>query len=127
MIVPAGNEAFLVCLTWFFTFQVIGSGKALSFASTIVIRYSAVRRQGYSDDGETELQILDYKQQQHRLFPLVAAAYCFFFTGRKIWDSLKRIEQKLLESKPVSKVSRNFLTAVSCLVLSFTNSVLKNT
>ena len=83
----------------------------MSFASTIVIRCSAVRRQGYSEDGENELQILDYKQQQHRLFPLVAASYCFFFTGRKLWNSLKRIEQKLLDSKPVTKVGKYFVFA----------------
>ena len=73
-----------------------------------MIRYSAVRRQGYSEDGEKELQILDYKQQQHRLFPLVAASYCFFFTGQKIWNSLKHIEQKLLDSKPVTEVGERF-------------------
>lgn len=83
---------------------VMGSAKALAFGCTIAIRYSAVRKQGYGEDGSTELQVLDYKQQQHRLFPLLAASYCFFFTGRRLWNSLKAIEEKLLESKPVSKV-----------------------
>jgi acyl-CoA oxidase len=59
------------------------AGKALSSACTISIRYSAVRRQGFGQDGKTEVQIMDYTQQQHRLLPLLAASYCFFFTGRK--------------------------------------------
>jgi acyl-CoA oxidase len=84
---------------------VMGSAKALSMACTITIRYSAVRKQGYGEDGKTELQVLDYKQQQHRIFPLLAASYCFFFTGRKLWDDLKNIEHRLLEKKPVRKVS----------------------
>jgi acyl-CoA oxidase len=84
---------------------VMGAAKDLSIACTINIRYSAVRKQGYAEDGKSELQILDYKQQQHRIFPLLAASYCFFFTGRKLWNNLKSIEHKLIESKPVTKVS----------------------
>lgn len=81
-----------------------GSAKALSVGTTINIRYSAVRKQGYTEDGKTEVQILDYKQQQHRIFPLLAASYCFFFTGQKLWKNLKNIEHKLLENKAVTKV-----------------------
>jgi acyl-CoA oxidase len=86
---------------------VLGSGKALAQACTIVIRYSAVRRQGFSANEQSELQILDYKQQQHRIFPLLAASYSYFFTGKKLWSRLKEIEDKLLTHKPVTKV---FLT-----------------
>lgn len=81
-----------------------GAAKALAVGTNINIRYSAVRKQGYAEDGVTEVQILDYKQQQHRIFPLLAASYCFFFTGRKLWKNLKSIEHKLLENKPVAKV-----------------------
>ena len=83
---------------------VIGSAKALSMACTINVRYSAVRKQGYAADGKSELQVLDYTQQQHRIFPLLAASYCFFFTGRKLWKNLKDIEHKLIARKPVTKV-----------------------
>jgi acyl-CoA oxidase len=83
-----------------------GSATALAVGATINIRYSAVRKQGFADDGITEVPILDYKQQQHRIFPLVAASYCFFFTGRKLWKNLKKIEHKLIENKAVTKVSR---------------------
>jgi acyl-CoA oxidase len=85
---------------------VMGSGKALSMACAINIRYSAVRQQGYAEDGKSELQVLGYKQQQHRIFPLLAASYCIFFTGRKLSKNLKSIENKLLETKPVAKVSK---------------------
>jgi acyl-CoA oxidase len=81
-----------------------GAGRALSMACTVNVRYSAVRKQGYAADGKTEVQILDYKQQQHRIFPLLAASYGFFFTGRKLSKNLKNIEHKLVESKPVTKV-----------------------
>jgi len=38
-----------------------------------------VRRQGGAPEKET--QVLDYSVQQYRLFPLIAAAYAFRFTG----------------------------------------------
>jgi acyl-CoA oxidase len=85
---------------------VIGSAKALAVGTTINIRYSAVRKQGYADDGVTEVQILDYKQQQHRIFPLVAASYCFFFTGQRLFKKLKNVEDKLLKNRSVTKVRR---------------------
>lgn len=84
---------------------VMNAGKCLSMACTINVRYSAVRKQGYAEDGKSELQILDYRQQQHRILPLLAASYCFFFTGNKLWKNLKNIEHKLIETnKPVTKV-----------------------
>lgn len=72
------------------------SSKVLRMGSTMAIRYSAVRRQGFKDKHmKEENQILDYKQQQHRLFPLVAASYCFFFTAKKLSENLKAIEERL--------------------------------
>ena len=81
-----------------------GASKGLAQACTTTIRYSAVRKQGYAEDGVSELQVLDYKQQQHRIFPLLAASYCFFFTGKKLWKRLKDIEHKLIDGKPITKV-----------------------
>eukprot|EP00899_Mesostigma_viride_P006607 jgi/Mesvir1/15948/Mv08266-RA.1 len=68
-----------------------GAALHLSRAATIAVRYSAVRRQGgggAAEGGEPEglpreNQVLDYRTQQHRLLPLVAAAYAFHFTARK--------------------------------------------
>lgn len=54
---------------------------ALSRAVCIATRYSAVRRQFGSQDGGVETQVIDYKTQQSRLFPLLASAYAFRFVG----------------------------------------------
>ncbi|KAJ4831601.1 Peroxisomal acyl-coenzyme A oxidase 1 [Turnera subulata] len=54
---------------------------ALSKAVCIATRYSAVRRQFGSQAGGSETQVIDYKTQQSRLFPLLASAYAFRFVG----------------------------------------------
>ncbi|KAH7514198.1 peroxisomal acyl-coenzyme A oxidase 1 [Ziziphus jujuba] len=54
---------------------------ALSRAVCIATRYSAVRRQFGSQKGGVETQVIDYKTQQSRLFPLLASAYAFRFVG----------------------------------------------
>ncbi|KAK6947544.1 Acyl-CoA oxidase, C-terminal [Dillenia turbinata] len=54
---------------------------ALSRAVCIATRYSAVRRQFGSQNGGPETQVIDYKTQQNRLFPLLASAYAFRFVG----------------------------------------------
>jgi acyl-CoA oxidase len=104
------------------------AGKNLAVACTIVIRYSAVRRQGFQDDDgsggvATETQILDYKQQQHRIFPLLAASYCFYFTGKKILKRLQEIEHKLVSNKPVTKAEVTDIHASSSGLKSFTTTV----
>ena len=77
------------------------AGKSLAIACTITTRYSAVRRQGFdaSKGGEktkAEVQILDYKQQQHRILPLIACSFCFAFTGKKVLNNLMAIERNLV-------------------------------
>jgi acyl-CoA oxidase len=52
----------------------------LSQALTIALRYSAVRRQGFLHSTDIEQKVLDYKLQQYRLLPLLAASYAFHFT-----------------------------------------------
>ncbi|XP_077235377.1 peroxisomal acyl-coenzyme A oxidase 1-like [Tasmannia lanceolata] len=54
---------------------------ALSRAVCIAVRYSCVRRQFGSENGGPETQVIDYKTQQSRLFPLLASAYAFRFVG----------------------------------------------
>lgn len=100
------------------------AGKALAKACTIVIRYSAVRRQGFKDRDETsENQILEYRQQQHRLFPLLANSYCFFFTGKVLLKNLKAIEKRLLANEPVNKVEVTDIHASSSALKSYTTTV----
>ncbi|CAN0908439.1 Peroxisomal acyl-coenzyme A oxidase 1 [Linum grandiflorum] len=59
---------------------VADASRALSRAVCIATRYSAVRRQFGSQNG-VETQVIDYKTQQSRLFPLLASAYAFRFVG----------------------------------------------
>ena len=100
------------------------AGKSLAKACTIVIRYSAVRRQGFANSDETsENQILDYRQQQHRLFPLLANSYCFFFTGKVLLKNLKAIEKRLLANQPVNKVEVTDIHASSSALKSYTTMV----
>lgn len=76
-------------------------------ACTISIRYSAVRRQGYNadSDGKSEFQVLDYRQQQYRLLPLLAASYAIFFTGKHVLARLKHIENQLVSgASTITKV-----------------------
>ncbi|KAG7340972.1 acyl-CoA oxidase [Nitzschia inconspicua] len=111
-----------------------GASKALAMACTITLRYSAVRKQGFAEDGKTEVQILDYTQQQHRILPLLAASYAFFFTGRKLWKQLKDIERKLIaasggasdnfnQQSSVSKEQVSDIHATSSALKSFTTMV----
>lgn len=110
------------------------AGKNLALACCIAVRYSAVRRQGYKEqdsssnsnlNNKEELQILDYKQQQHRLFPLLAASYCFFFTGKKVLSRLAEIEQKIVQDggKTTTKVEVTDIHASSSGLKSFTTTV----
>ena len=99
------------------------AGKNLSVACTIVTRYSAVRRQGYGQDGTTESQVLDYKQQQHRIFPLIASSYCFFFTGKKLLTRLFDIEARVVGNKGVTKAEMGDIHASSSSLKSFTTMI----
>lgn len=104
------------------------AGINLAIACTIAIRYSAVRRQGYdtnnaSANDKKELQILDYKQQQHRLFPLLAASYCFFFTGKKVQQNLKNLESKLVSGGGVTKAEMQDAHASLSALKSFTSMI----
>ena len=87
------------------SYIILEASKALRLGTTMVIRYSAVRKQGFKknnnggggDSSKEENQILDYMQQQHRLFPLLASSYCIFFTGKKMLADLKAIEDRLVK------------------------------
>ncbi|KAL5723921.1 acyl-CoA oxidase [Ranunculus cassubicifolius] len=60
---------------------VADASSALSRAVCIATRYSCIRRQFGSQDGGPETQVIDYKTQQSRLFPLLATAYAYRFVG----------------------------------------------
>ena len=56
----------------------------LKRALTIAIRYATVRRQGKHADEERERQLIDYPTHRHRLFPVLANAFAFHFTAKRI-------------------------------------------
>ncbi|RID69711.1 hypothetical protein BRARA_C01789 [Brassica rapa] len=78
--------------------QTIVSNASVAMARAVCIatRYSAVRRQFGSQNGGVETQVIDYKTQQNRLFPLLASAYAFRFVGEWLkWlytDVTQRLE-----------------------------------
>uniref|UniRef100_A0A804R243 Acyl-coenzyme A oxidase n=1 Tax=Zea mays TaxID=4577 RepID=A0A804R243_MAIZE len=80
---------------------VADASKALSRAVCIAVRYSAVRKQFGSQDGGPETQVLNYKTQQSRLFPLLASAYAFRFVGDWLNWLYTDVTQKL-EAKDFS-------------------------
>ncbi|WVZ21740.1 hypothetical protein V8G54_000284 [Vigna mungo] len=80
------------------------ASSALARAVCIATRYSAVRRQFGSKKGTLETQVLDYKTQQARLFPLLASAYAFRFVGEWLkWlymDVMKRLQANDFSTLP---------------------------
>ena len=73
----------------------------LAQAVTIAIRYSCVRLQGFKNMSDTsfksdEVQIIDYRIQQYRLFKQLANAYALRFTGRWMIEELAAFEGKSL-------------------------------
>ena len=118
-------------------FIVMEASKCLRVGTTISIRYSAVRKQGFKNEqsgkssGEKleENQILDYKQQQYRLLPLLAASYCFFFSGKKVLDDIKTIEARIVNSSPdsteeaITKTEVGDIHATTSCLKSFTTTI----
>lgn len=77
---------------------VADASSALSRAVCIATRYSAVRRQFGSQDGGLETQVIDYKTQQSRLFPLLATAYAYRFVGEWLNWLYTDVTQRLRDS-----------------------------
>jgi acyl-CoA oxidase len=69
------------------------------------------------------MQVLDYRQQQHRLLPLLAASYCSFFTGKMILERLADIERRLVSKGDVSKAEVADIHASTSSLKSFLTTV----
>ncbi|KAK9826538.1 hypothetical protein WJX74_001334 [Apatococcus lobatus] len=69
------------------------AGWVLARATTIAVRYTAIRRQTSERVGDKELQVLDYQNLAATLLPLVASAYALIFMGKASSDMYKRFEQ----------------------------------
>jgi acyl-CoA oxidase len=61
-------------------------GERLAAAATITARFSAARLQGRKPSQKGEFQVLDYQNQQHALFPLIAITYASQFAGSTVAD-----------------------------------------
>ncbi|KAE8983558.1 Peroxisomal acyl-coenzyme A oxidase 1 [Phytophthora rubi] len=59
-------------------------GVQMGTASTICTRFSAARIQGRTPDNKGEFQVLDYQNQQYKLFPLIAISYAAHFAGTSL-------------------------------------------
>ena len=55
-------------------------------ALTIAVKYALKRKQFAPKDGEPETLIMDYPTHQHRLLPLIAKTYAYYFALRKLAD-----------------------------------------
>ncbi|CAH0482419.1 unnamed protein product [Peronospora belbahrii] len=53
-------------------------------AAVITTRFSAARIQGRTPDNKGEYQVLDYQNQQHKLFPFIAISYAAKFAASDI-------------------------------------------
>jgi acyl-CoA oxidase len=73
----------------------------LAYASTIAVRYSCVRQQGFVDLNaksykDKEYKIIDYKIQQYRVLKQLSTAYAMKFTGLWMIDQITQLEGKQL-------------------------------
>ncbi len=66
------------------------ASRTLARSLTIVIRYSAVRLQGFTDRNSvnSEIQILDYPTHQGGLMPQLAYAFALHFVGKDLRRTL---------------------------------------
>jgi acyl-CoA oxidase len=73
--------------------------KMAAKASTIAIRYSAVRKQGFTPQSSAEnideYVVLDYKMQQYRLYKGLSFSYCLLWNARYIHSYIKGIQGRL--------------------------------
>lgn len=92
-VAPPKKELTYTTMTMVRSYIVRDSAYALCRACTIAIRYSAVRRQSEMRPGEPEPQILSYPTQQHKLFPLLATGYAFFFVQLRMLEMYGKVNE----------------------------------
>jgi acyl-CoA oxidase len=81
--------------------MVSSAASKIAIASTIAIRYSCVRQQGFVNTStksykSPEIKIIDYKIQQYRLFKQLAYAYALKFTGRWMIEQISAMEGNMI-------------------------------
>ena len=96
-------------LTWVRANIVQQARTVLMRATTIAIRYCAIRRQfadrdapKFSEDGkQIETQVLDYTMVQYRVLPILATAFAYHYTAKFMYD-LYEANMKNLQSNGLS-------------------------
>lgn len=83
---PKSTKLGYATMVYVRVFIVQDMAQLLRKAVTIATRYSCVRHQSELKPGEPEPQILDYKAQQNKLFPALAASFAFHFAAEKVWN-----------------------------------------
>jgi len=124
---PAASKISYITMMQVRSVIVMDTGRLLAMACTISIRYSALRRQGYqssSNNNKEEVPILNYRQQQHRLLPLLAASYIIYFTGIQVKQHLSNLEYELIHNS--SSSTANDVTKTQVSDLHATTSALKS-
>ncbi|GBF98378.1 peroxisomal acyl-coenzyme A oxidase [Raphidocelis subcapitata] len=89
---PANAKASYATMLYVRADIVRNAGYFLGRATTIAVRYAAVRRQTAPAPGERELQVLDYQNTSGTLLPLVAATYALWLMGDDMMAKYKRFE-----------------------------------
>ncbi|XP_039754797.1 probable peroxisomal acyl-coenzyme A oxidase 1 [Pararge aegeria] len=98
--------------------------KYLARATTIAVRYSAIRRQSQLKPNAPEPQIIDYVTQQHKLLIAISTSHAYHFTARWLWDlytktnqELRRGEFKNLPELHILACSMKVLSSADCTAL----------
>eukprot|EP01090_Pellita_catalonica_P019134 TRINITY_DN6391_c0_g2_i1.p1 TRINITY_DN6391_c0_g2~~TRINITY_DN6391_c0_g2_i1.p1 ORF type:complete len:404 (-),score=67.53 TRINITY_DN6391_c0_g2_i1:50-1261(-) len=82
---------------------VVGAGFRLAQGVVIATRYSCVRQQGFASPStaksrfDKELCVLEYQNQQFRIFKQLATCYAFVFTGNYLSGKFKLISKAFSE------------------------------
>ncbi|THH33351.1 hypothetical protein EUX98_g807 [Antrodiella citrinella] len=100
---------------------VMSQGWIIAKAITIAVRYATVRRQGNTNQDESERQIITYPSVYYRLLPILSRAYVFILMGRKIAAMFaplsKRVEEgdtsPLAEMHAISSGLKSLTTTVA--------------
>lgn len=98
---------------------VLGAGYRLAQGVTIATRYSCVRHQGFVDSQKSaesgrfaaERPVLDYQNQQFRVFKQLAACYAMVFAGKELSDQFSRVDAAI-KSDDASAVDMDELAVV---------------
>lgn len=98
---------------------VYGTSVFLAMASTIAIRYSAVRKQSQINPNEPEVQIMDHLTQQYKLFPPLAQCIVFRLASKHIWGMYTDVMTEL-ENGQLDRLAE--MHALTCCLKSVTTT-----